>query len=218
MFKIIQPRKHHYERATIGALSDLLKIYHDFSLFPQEEKKATFMVTQDEKRGIYGGALLKSEKVSSTLDFEPNDTDETLLKKMFSAFQPKAKEYWRARVCLCIGEEPNMSIHELKELYENFYQALYREFIKFGEKKNIEYLTFTLKTSVHLHGLVYKNWPYLLRVTVSDPSDKFLHGILSLKGNKFKPRRTRKPSLVSHSSTGANDSSGDSSLSKRRGS
>ncbi|HUX79572.1 MAG TPA: hypothetical protein VMW10_07530 [Alphaproteobacteria bacterium] len=194
MLKVIEPQYHNKDKPTIDSFLGLLKIYQKFYLSPETQDKATFLIAEDDKRGIYGGAVVYSQNISSSLKLAANDTDEACLGKMFSAFQPKGQEYWTARI-LCLGElDTSLPILETASLYENFYKDLYICFTNFGEKEEIEYLPFTLQsTEACFHNtfglLPYKEWPYLIEVKLSDNSDGFFHGILSLKGNKFRLRK-----------------------------
>jgi hypothetical protein len=206
MLKVIEPQIHELHGPLLDSLLGLLKIYQGFYLSPEQQDKATFLIPEDDKRGVYGGAVLYTQKISPSLDLAANDTRDETLGKMFSAFQPKVKAYWTARICLCIGQDPSTPHLETIELYENFYKNLYKAFTEFGEKKETEYLTFTFQatggcTDNTLSALLYKNWPYLLEARPSESPDGYVHGILSLKGNKFKARRNPRSSLSSHSST-----------------
>lgn len=206
MFKVIEPQIHKFHGPLIDSLLGLLKIFQGFYLSPEQQDKATFLIAEDDKRGVYGGAVLYTQKISPSLDFAANDTREETLRKMFSAFQPKVKTYWTARICLCIGQEPSTPHLGTIELYENFYKNLYKSFTEFGEQKGLEHLTFTFQatgscTDNTLNALLYKNWPYFLEARPSESPDGYIHGILSLKGNKFKARRNPRSFLSSHSST-----------------
>ncbi len=208
MLKVIEPQIHEFHGPLIDSLLGLLKIYQGFYLSPEQQDKATFLIAEDDKRGVYGGAVLYTQKISPSLDLAANDTRDEVLGKMFSAFQPKVKTYWTARVCLCIGQEPSTPYLETIELYENLYKA----FTEFGEQKGVEYLTFTFQATGGcadntLSALLYKNWPYLLEARPSEYPDGYVHGILSLKGNKFKARRNPRSPLASHSSASVMHSS-----------
>lgn len=202
MFKIIEPKAHEYHNHKIDSLLGLLRIYQNFYLSPETQGRATFIIAEDDKRSIYGGAVLYPRKVSLSADLMPEDTKEEILGKLFLRFQPKVKEYWTARICLCIGHDSSTPLLEAVELCQRFYQNLYKAFAYFGEKEGIEYITFTLRmTDAHvdntLHILTYETLPYLLRVGLSGDSDGLFHGILSLNGNYFKPRKKARRSLIS---------------------
>lgn len=192
MLKIIEPEFHENHGHTIDSLLGLLKIYHNFSLSPEAQDQATFIIAEDKTRGIYGGAVLYPQKISSSLELAANDTDEETLGKMFSAFQPKGQVYWTAKICLCMGGKEHSSAFDNLDLCLSFYKNLYKALTEFGIAKDIEYLSFTLYVPETIMVLPYEEWPYLLEVRLTEDKDEFLHGILSLKGNKFRLRRQRR--------------------------
>jgi hypothetical protein len=203
MLKIINPNLHEDHGRRINSLLDLLKIYHNFYLSPEIQEKATFIIAEDETRGVYGGAVLYPQKISSSLELAASDTDEETLGKMFSAFQPKGRVYWIARICLCIGGEKGSSVFDRLDLCLSFYKNLYKALTDFGIAEDIEYLSFTLYVSNTIMVLPYEEWPYLLEVKLTEDTDGFLHGILSLKGNKFRLRKQRKHEPSSLSQNGS---------------
>lgn len=209
MLKIIEPHVHEFYGEKIDTLLGLLKIYQNFYLFPDDRDKATFVVAEDDKRGIYGGAVLYPCMTFPSLEFMPEDTHDEILGKIFSSFHPKTQEYWTARICLCIGHDTSTPLFEAVKLCQHFYRTLYKAFCYFGEQKRIEYLTFTLRpTDTHvgntLRMLTYQTWPYLIEVRASENSDRLFHGILSLKENPFKARRQSRKFLNLRTSSKAN--------------
>lgn len=222
MYKIIEPKAHQLQGERIDSLLGLLQIYQNFYLDPEAHDRATFVIAEDDKRGVYGGAVLYPRKISSFLEIMPEETDEETLGKLFSSFQPKVKEYWTARICLCIGHDTSTPLLEAVELCQYFYRTLYKAFCYFGEKKCIEYLTFTLRpTDPHVDNTLriftYQTWPYLIEVRASENPDGLFHGILSLKGNSFKARRQARKFLNLRSSSKANVLTEDSSPSEEWG-
>lgn len=208
MYKIIEPQAHELHSERINALLGLLKIYQNFYLDPEAQNRATFVIAEDDKRGVYGGAVLYTRspyEIPSFLDLLPEEMDSDLLDQMVLRVQPSVKEYWAARLCLCLGHDKTTSLRETVELYRCFYHNLYKAFRWFGEKENIPYLPFTLRAADthvnhNLHILTYQTWPSLLKVKSSDSSfHTYLHGILSfkegaLKGDLFKENPRKEPS------------------------
>ena len=193
MLKSIDSQFYEPRKVRTDSLLSLLKIYHRFYLSFEAHDRATFLVAEDDKRGVYGGAVLYPQKISSSLDISSEDTREERLEKLFSAFQPKGQEYWKARLCLCIGHDTTTPLFEQIHLCQNFFGNLYYAFTVFGARKEIDYLAITLRladTRVDnsLNILAYKNWP-LLEVKPSGEPDGYFHGILSLKGNPFEQRK-----------------------------
>ncbi|OJW55222.1 MAG: hypothetical protein BGO67_00505 [Alphaproteobacteria bacterium 41-28] len=209
MLKVIEPHAHDFHRATLDSFLGLLKIYQNFFLSPEEKDRATYIIANDDKRGVYGGAVLYFQPISSSFDLVASDTQEDVLGKMFSTFQPRGEEYWRARICFCVGQSASPSTLEAVKLCQNFYRNLYKAFAKFGEKKKVEYLTFTLRTADtrienNLSIITYKNWPCLLEVRPTENSDAFFHGILSLRKKKFKIRNNARSPIDYNPSTKEN--------------
>ncbi|HUX79405.1 MAG TPA: hypothetical protein VMW10_06650 [Alphaproteobacteria bacterium] len=193
MLKVIEPHAHDLHRATLDSFLGLLKIYQNFCLSPEMKEKAIFLIAEDETRGVYGGAVLYLQQIAPSFDLALGDTREEILGKMFSTFQPKGEEYWRARICFCVEKDASSSVLEAVKFCQDFYKKLYKAFAKFGEKKKVEYLPFTLRTADvrvdnNVNILTYKAWPYLLEVRPAETCLEFFHGILSLGGNKFKLR------------------------------
>lgn len=197
MLKIIEPQTHELHSERINSLLGLLKIYQNFYIDPKAQDRATFVIAEDDKRGVYGGAALYPHHIFSFPESMSEETDENILDKMFSSLhlkgvQPKAKEYWTARICLCLGYDRTTPLRETAELYRCFYHKLYKAFCYFREKENIDYLAFTLRaTDTHvdnnLHILTYQAWPSLLEVKQSDNGfHTYLHGILSFKEGALK--------------------------------
>ncbi|MBL8676135.1 MAG: hypothetical protein JNJ47_01735 [Alphaproteobacteria bacterium] len=202
MLKIIEPQTHELHSERINSLLGLLKIYQNFYIDPEAQDRATFVIAEDDKRGVYGGAVLYPHPVSSFFEFSSEETDESILDKMFSSLhlkgvhlkdvQPKVKEYWTARICLCLGYDRTTPLRETAELYRCFYHKLYKAFCYFREKENLEYLSFTLRASdTHVNNnlrlLTYQTWPSLLDVKHSDNGfHTYLHGILSFKEGALK--------------------------------
>lgn len=192
MYKIVEPQAHGLHSERINSLLGLLKIYQNFYIDPEAQDRATFIIAEDDKRSVYGGAILYPRHVSSFPESMSEETDENILEKMFSRLhlkgvQPKAKEYWTARICLCLGYDRTTPLRETAELYRCFYHKLYKAFRYFGEKENLEYLSFTLRASdTHVNNnlrlLTYQTWSSLLEVQQSDNGfHTYLHGILSFK-------------------------------------
>ncbi|OJW49654.1 MAG: hypothetical protein BGO67_03875 [Alphaproteobacteria bacterium 41-28] len=192
MYKIIEPQAHELHDEKISSLLGLLKIYQNFYLDPEAQDRATFIIAEDDKRGVYGGTVLYPRKIPSFLEFLSEDIDDNPLDKMVSSFQPKVKEYWAARICLCLGYDLSTSLRETVELYQRFYFKLYKAFCYFGEKENINSLSFTLRASDthvdnNLRILTWQTWPSLLEIKQSyNGFHNYFHGILSLKESALK--------------------------------
>ena len=65
MLNIIEPRDHSVYQEKVESLLGLLKVYQGFSLSLRAQNQATFIIAEDEARGIYGG-LFFTLKLSET--------------------------------------------------------------------------------------------------------------------------------------------------------
>ncbi len=193
MLKIITPQDHDGHQLLIGPFLNFLKIYQNFSLPLEVQERATFLVAENDEKGVYGVAILYPHPLASTFDLAANESEEESLNKMFSAFQFREKEYWRARIGLYVGDiNCSDSLSKALELCDHFYQELYDAFKALGSRKSVDYLPFTIHMADVLLTLPHKEWPYFLEVRVDDYSPNYFHGILSLNGRRFKIRKQKR--------------------------
>lgn len=184
MFKIIQPKEHHVYQQKIDALLGLFKIYHNFSLSSEIKGRATFIIAEDDKRSVYGGAVLYP-LANESPNFLGQEKSETSLTKILSAFQTQRKEIWMTRICLCIGQDSSTSSLELIDLCESFYQSLYEELRIFKRKHKTGLIAFTLRIADTYNTLALQNWSFLYEIKLGSVSDGFFRGILDF------PRKNR---------------------------
>jgi len=177
MFETIKPKGQYAHRQKVDALLGLLKIYHKFYLAPEIKENATFMIAEDDKRGVYGGAVVYPQK-NTYPDCSRWEKDP--LGEITAAFQSRRKEIWTARICLCIGAGSSTSSLELIDLCESFYKNLYQEFISFKKRKRIGLLAFTLRIAETYKTDVLQKWASLYEIKLKESSDGFFHGILDL--------------------------------------
>ena len=190
MLKTIEPPLHESHKTPINSLLALLTREHGFSLPPKVQARSTFLIASEDKNGVYGGVVLYPQKIAATLDLEPNDTVEENAIKLTSAFQPKGDEYWVARIVLYLERGSSASaMQDAQDICHRFYHNLYRAFASFGERMGLEYLGYTLRIAETYHLKAPTSWPYQLGIVPVDAKDGFIHGILSLKGKSFRPRR-----------------------------
>jgi len=175
MIKIIHPKDHDFYKAKIEALLDLFKVYQKIDLLPEERSTTTFMIAEDRKRGIYGGALLTQEYLGDLED---------RVGKTIAALSLNKRRVWVARICFCIEEREPFSALEQIDLCENFYDDLYRRFIKLGAQEKTRFLVLTLHPTDFFRTKTYGHWPYLLEVQPNEARNKLFHGILPLKPEK----------------------------------
>jgi len=193
MLKIIAPQDHDGHQLQVDSFLNFLKIYQNFSLPLEVQERATFLIAENDVTGVYGGAILYPHSLAPTFELAVKEPEEESLNKMFSAFQFKGKEYWRARIGLYIGDiNCSASLSKALDLCDHFYQNLYEAFKAFGSEKSVDYLPFTIHMADVLLTLPHKEWPYFLEVRVDNNSSHYFHGVLSLNGRRFKIRKQKR--------------------------
>lgn len=202
VLKIIEPKSHNMYRATIDSFLDLLKQHHDLIFSPEIRDRSIFLIASAENFSpsgsksegeIYGGAILYPQKIPSVLDLADTDTNEEMVIKLTSFFQPKGEEYWTARICLCLEMDTSAAaILETQDISHRFYKELYQAFNKFGKAEGIDYLAYSLRVFETYNVKTFERWPYQLGIMVADPDHEFAQGILSLTGKAFKARGPQK--------------------------
>ena len=175
MLNIIEPRDHHLHTSKISSLLSLLKIYQKFSLFPEEKEAATFIIAENEKLGVYGGAVIYLQSVK------------TLYHKLATPlleFFPKKDRIWCVRLCFCADQDERVLILETLKLCEDFYVSLHKILGELSQKKKVDYFALTLRSQDYQDTLTYGHWSYLLGVSPYDSSDYRFHGLLALSPKK----------------------------------
>lgn len=104
MLKIIRPKNQKSNKATIEYFLGLLKIHQNIELPSAQQKKATFIIAEDDKWGIYGGAVIYSQDVCSESEHICRDMHEDTFRTAFVTFHPTEKKFWMARICFCLGD------------------------------------------------------------------------------------------------------------------
>ncbi len=75
MLTLIKQKKTKSDLAKISSFLDLLKEYQNLDVSPARAKKATFLIAENERHEVHGGALLYPQKVSFSSDEEPRDVN-----------------------------------------------------------------------------------------------------------------------------------------------
>ncbi len=173
MLITIEPKNQHLYKAKIDSLLSFLKIYQDFTPSSEIIENATFIIAENEKLGVYGGAIVYPQNVRA------------LYQKLASAlleFFPEKEQIWSTRLCFCTDQDDGFLTLETFELCENFYRDLHKALGEVGKKKGINYLALTLRSKDHRNTITYGRWSYLLEVNPGD--DYRFHGLLALKSKK----------------------------------
>ena len=172
MMKIIKPKDYNLYQPKIEALLDLFSVYQNVELSSEEKRTATFMIAEDKERGVYGGAFLIQKPIEK-LDEKTRD--------ILNVFSSHKKKVWTANLCFCLdGNEPFSDLENL-DLCQNFYERLFKKFIKFGKQEKTKFLVLTLRPTDLFRSKTYGHWPYLLEIEPKDSMDSLFHGLLSLK-------------------------------------
>ncbi|MBY0291725.1 MAG: hypothetical protein K2W92_00320 [Alphaproteobacteria bacterium] len=177
MLKIIEQKDHCFHTLRIESLLDLFRIYHNFELSSEEKGRTTFIIAEDERNGVYGGALLYKKKVGDLYD---------KIKNIVSTFHPNGRKVWVATLCFSLNQNVSLSTFDELDLCEAFYQSLLKKFIKFGRKKKAKFFILSLSPLAYVKEKVYGDWPYLLEIHHKEATDGLFHGILGLSSNKRK--------------------------------
>ncbi|MBX9620682.1 MAG: hypothetical protein K2X28_01390 [Alphaproteobacteria bacterium] len=175
MLNIIEPRDHHLHTSKISSLLNFLKIYQKFSLLPEEKEAATFIIAENEKFGVYGGAVVYLQDVKRLYH---------KLAAPLLEFLPKKEQIWCVRLCFNADQNDRVLILETLALCEDFYVNLYKILCALGQKKRTPYFALTLRTQDHQNTLNYGRWSYLLGISPYDSSDYHFHGLLALSSKK----------------------------------
>ncbi|MBY0500426.1 MAG: hypothetical protein K2P93_00285 [Alphaproteobacteria bacterium] len=171
MLKVIEPTNHNLHNNSISSLLRLYKVYQGFELSPKDQDKATFIVAEDDTRGVYGGAVFFPQKIK--------ELDEPLYN--FLSIQEN-RTVWCARLCLCIEQEDGSLSLELLELYENFYRELYKTLGILGNEKDTNCLPIKLRSKDYRNSLLYGNWAYFTELKPEELSSDYVYVLLALPG------------------------------------
>jgi hypothetical protein len=175
MFNIIEPKDHQSNQVLINSFLGLLKVYQSFSLPSEVKEEATFIIASDNKRGVYGGAVLYQQQVSELYNN---------IGKIITKLQPDKQMISAARLGFYAEPDAFSYSFEAIDLRKSFYKNLLKQFVEFGEKKNVDFLALTLCSADVCNTKHYGYWPYIVEIKASDSSDDLFHGIVSLDPQK----------------------------------
>lgn len=175
MIRIIEPPSHVFYQSKIDTVLDLFKVYMNVEPRPEEQAKTTFMIAEDEKCGIYGGVLLSKKK---------GDVFDHKIANVISVLHSNKRKFWTATLCVGLEEDETLSPFDRLELYEDFYQSLFKKLIAFGKKEEANFLVLSSRSEDAFKTKTYGHWPYLIEVQPKDSTNCLFHGILDLKSMK----------------------------------
>ncbi len=176
MFKTIEPKHHCFYKPLIEHfIKSCPSLGFEFS--NPLQNRTTFILKEDQKRGVYGGAMLFKRKLS---DF-PKE-----LVKPLSNFISLKEPIWEAVVSISFEDDsPLYTSREVEQFCQTFYRSLYETLVKFGKKERTGFLYVSLDSGEYhcVEGLTL--WPYVFELKPQDSSDGLFHGILPLIGSQY---------------------------------
>jgi hypothetical protein len=176
MLNIIEPKDHSLHQNKIDPLLGLFKIYQDFTLSPKEQGKATFVIAEDDKRGIYGGAVFYPQKVK-----ELHEIISELV-----GFIPENHTVWCVRLCFCSDQMDSFATPEAIETCENFYGELYEILGDLGKKKNTNCLPILILAKNFHNSVTFGKWTYFAQEHPKShkSSPDYVYALLALPDKK----------------------------------
>lgn len=180
MLNVIEPASHNLHTNSIGSLLRLFKVYQDFELLPKDQNKATFIVAEDDTRGVYGGAVFFPQKIK--------ELDETLYNLL--SIQEN-RTVWCARLCLSIEQDGGSLSLDHLELCENFYRELYKVLGVLGNGKDTNCLPMKLCSRDYRNSLLYGNWAYFTELKPEELSSDYVYVLLALPDYHNQPQASQ---------------------------
>ena len=168
MFTVIEPKRHHHHKPLINLFLDPIKNNRELNKAFSKVKQSTFIVMQDEDKGIYGGGILLKNKISSL---------HRLLSKL--VLSSVTGEVWTCSAYLHLDNE-NLFL-DFEDFCTSFYKNLYKEIKQFGAKEVVNYLYVKLIPGEYFCTEVLGSWPYVFEIKPHESNDGLFHGVLSLK-------------------------------------
>lgn len=175
MLTPIEPQDHLDFKQKIDSFLNLLKIYQKVDLPQETQKKATFIIAENNDFGVYGGAVLYPKKVELLY----NKITHLLLR-----FAPKLEEVWFLKLCFSMEPKEGYLTSDILDLYESFYQNLHKLLQRWGHKKKTTFLVLSLGYKEYCDSKTYGSWPYLLEIPPMEAPDHRFHGLLLLNKQK----------------------------------
>lgn len=169
IFTVIEPDSVCFNNDLVNPFTKLVK--EDFKLreFFEDSAAKSFILTQDKKREIYGGALLYKKK----LNFLPSK-----ISKELKSFSFPEGNIWACTLCFHLKN--NNFPSEFEVYFKDLYKNLYEELSQFGAKEKTSILYMILQPAEYLCSEVLGLWPYRLEIRPMESSDRLFHGVLPL--------------------------------------
>lgn len=177
MFMLIDPTHHCLYKSQIELFLKLMKKHQYPSLSISEGHNSTFIMTENGKRGAYGGAQLFQKKVKHL----PEN-----IRKHIDCFLSQNALIWICRIFLHIeNEAPPTKVGHFESFCRTCYRKLYEKLIEFGECQGMGFLCMDLSPAEYL-STEEMGWPYVVGISPLESFDSLFHGILSLTAYPYK--------------------------------
>ena len=177
MFTVIHPKYHCFCISSINHFMELIKSRTSLGLSKHDQNRATFILCDDHKNGVSGGAILLKNRLN---DF-PQELTNTL-----SDFVSSKDSIWKCRVFLTFEKEsPLCATNEQDHFCQIFYRNLYNNLAEFGKREGTGFLCVSLDSGEYLctEGLTF--WPYIFELKPQNSSDGCFYGVLALTGSQY---------------------------------
>lgn len=187
MFKIIEPKYHCFCMPTINHFIELINPRDPLWLSKREQNRATFILCDDSKHGVCGGAILLKKKL--------DDLPYALFTTMVDFISSK-ESIWESSVFLSFDQNsPLNTTNESNHYCQIFYRNLYNVLAEFGRKEGTGFLCISLDFGEYLYMEGMISWPYIFELKPQNSPDGCFHGILSLTGSQYEEYQRRWGSL-----------------------
>jgi hypothetical protein len=170
MFTVIKPKHHHTHTSLIHLFLAPIKKNSELNTAFSNVSKSTFILMQDNDKGIYGGAILLKNKISSL--------HRLLSKHVLSS---ATGDVWTCSAYLHLDNEK--LFQDFEDFCIFFYRELYKKLKEFGEKEGVNYIYVKLNPGEYFCTEVLGSWSYVFEIKPHESRDGLFHGVLSLKDN-----------------------------------
>lgn len=177
MFTVIHPKYHCFCTSPINHFMELIKSHTGLQFSKHDQNRATFILCEDKKNGVQGGAILLKNRLSNF----PQELANTL-----SDFVSSKEYIWKCMVFLVFEKDsPLCETNEQDHFCQIFYRKLYNTLAEFGKREEAGFLCVSLDSQEFLCTEGLTLWPYLFELKPQQSSDGCFHGILSLTGSQY---------------------------------
>ncbi len=185
MFIVIEPTEQNYHKKHIRPFLKHIKNNPTLKCSFRDNEKATFIISENKSKDIYGGAiLLKQTSAGLHKSIQRNRLNNKSVHE----------DIW---ICtLFVRKENNRLSQHFDFFFETFYRDLYNMLVEFGKKENTSFLYLILESGEYLCTQALGCWPHTFEVSPEEFRNSLFHSILSLTINSSKPNTNPQESMV----------------------